>query len=176
MAICPSFTNIMTSKQLRFRHLNALGMVGDKSFACLLESPWIFPGAPLKINGAPCGVRGGLTGMHLKCWHYQMMGGKLSIAGGGGSPVWWIGHRCWHCGLSWWQPVVPPVVAGLSDVLLSVMVILNMFFLYVYFVSGCNKAFIYLIYLILSFACFPADFESRRDNWVKYISSIIVIK
>ena len=84
MAICPSFTNIMTSKQLRFRHLNALGMVGDNSFACLLESPWIFPGAPLKINGAPCGVRGGLTGMHLKCWHYQMMGGKLSIAGGGG--------------------------------------------------------------------------------------------
>ena len=32
-----------------------------------------------------------------------------------------------------------------GDVLLSVMVILNMFFLYVYFVSGCNKAFIYLI-------------------------------
>ena len=36
-----------------------------------------------------------------------------------------------------------------GDVLLSVMVILNMFFLYVYFVSGCNKAFIYLIYLYL---------------------------
>ena len=36
-----------------------------------------------------------------------------------------------------------------GDVLLSVMVILNMFFLYVYFVSGCNKAFIYLSYLIL---------------------------
>ena len=35
-----------------------------------------------------------------------------------------------------------------GDVLFSVMVILNMFFLYVYFVSGCNKALIYLIFIL----------------------------
>ena len=146
MAIRPSLTNIMTTKKLRFRHLNALGMAGDNSFACLLELPWIFLGAPLKINGAPCSVQGGLTGMQLKCWYYQMMGWKLSIAEGRGhrfdelvTVVDTVGslndnlwcHQCFRTG----------------DVSLSVMVILNMFFLYVYFVSGCNEASIWF-YLI----------------------------
>ena len=156
MAICPSFTNIMTSKKLRFRPLNALGMVGDNSFACLLELPWIFPGAPLKINGAPRGVRGGLTGMHLKCWHYQMMGGKLNQSLGVGGrrfdelvtvvdTVGCLDDNLWcH---QWWRG------CRTGDVLLSEMVILNMFFLSVYFVSGCNKAFIYL-YLILNCSYF----------------------
>ena len=67
MAICPSLTNIMTTKKLRSRHLNALGMVGNNSqIACLLELP-----------GAPGGVQGDLTGMHLKCWHYQNHGLKV---------------------------------------------------------------------------------------------------
>ena len=97
MATCSSLTIIMTSNKLRFRHLNALGMVGDNSFACLLELPWIFPGAQSEINGVPCGIRRGLIGMHLKCWHNQMICGTLSIAGGGVSPVWWFRHRCWYC-------------------------------------------------------------------------------
>ena len=55
----------------------------------------------------------------------------------------------------WWRD------CRTGDVLLSVMVILNMFFLYVYFVSGCNKAFIYLYlsYLITNNrwnSCFPS--------------------
>ena len=70
---------------------------------------------------------------------------------------WWVGARrfdelvtvvdtvgCLNYNLwchRWWRR------CRTGDALLSVMVILNMFFLYVYFISGCNKAFIYL-YLI----------------------------
>ena len=77
------------------------------------------------------------------------MGGKLSMAGVGGcqfdelvTVVDTVGCRndnLWcH---RWWRG------CRTGDVLLSVMVILNMFFLYVYFVSGCNKASIYLIFI-----------------------------
>ena len=146
MEICPSLTNIMITKNLRFRHHNALGMVGYKSFACLLELSWIFPGASLKINGAPCGVQGGLTGMHLKCWYNQLMGWKLSVDGG-------RGHR------------LDELVTVFYTV--TVMVILNMLFMYVYFVSGCNKAFI-LSYLILSL--------THKAMGYEFLSKVLSIK
>ena len=59
----------------------------------------------------------------------------------------------------WWRD------CRTGDVLLSVMVILNMFFLYVYFVSGCNKAFIYLIlsYLIYIYIYLGVWKENHMD-------------
>ena len=39
-----------------------------------VKLPWIFPGAPLKINGAPGNIRSNLTGMKCTQWTKQATG------------------------------------------------------------------------------------------------------
>ena len=238
----------------------------------------------MKINVAPVGVRGGLSGKHLKCWHYQNDGLKVIsrwVQGVVGLMNLWPLVRLWvvltHWGrdkmaaifqttfsnaFSWmkmfkfrlrfhwslfprvqltifqalvqimaWhrpgdKPLSEPMMVSLlthicvtrpqcvnyslwchrwwqgcrtGDVLFSVMIILNMLFLYVYFVSGCNKEFIYLIlrwfpnWMVLidnicSFSCLSSlimhfkgkssvtPMSKNRVIWNPYISPVWYIE
>ena len=38
-----------------------------------IELPWIFPGAPLKINGAPGNIQGNSTGMPVACDNVKLV-------------------------------------------------------------------------------------------------------
>ena len=127
-------------------------MVGLQPLICMSVGFALYVSrSPLKINGAPGGVQGGLTRMHLKTditklWVeiYQFVGAmgrvfyefvNLGDTEGCLNDNLWCHRWCQGCR------------TGIG--LFSVMVILNMFFLYVYFVFTCNKAFIYL-YLYLA--------------------------
>ena len=62
---------VMVASTIFSRTLSTMvysGLLGNYALTTILvQLPWIFPGAPLKINGAPGNIQGNLTGMN----HYR---------------------------------------------------------------------------------------------------------